>query len=201
MDPVERIDTWGRLAPDRTAYQRREKILTYGALSLRSDTLAAFLARVLPRDRSAVGLVGRGEADHLVACLGVLKAGHPYIPIDSAIPSRQVDQRLEAGRAVLTLTPGQVAALAAGPQPVGVPAPGWRPVRSDPWCILFPDGWTGGLDRQVITAGDLESLVEAHLVERSGAGTGEPAAEPAPLPFDPGGIDWYFVLAAGGRLS
>ena len=44
MEIIERIDHWGRTAPDHPAYKSGGRTLSYGELCRRSGALAAYLA-------------------------------------------------------------------------------------------------------------------------------------------------------------
>ena len=87
MDLLERIDHWGELMPTRVAHVSGEQTLTYADLLRQSNLLAAWLARNLPDDGAPVAVLGHKEPEMLIAFLGVVKAGHPYIPIDSSLPA------------------------------------------------------------------------------------------------------------------
>src|SRR2546428_3740019 len=97
MDLLDRIDHWGRIAPNRIAHESSHRALTYGELLRRSDSVAAYLAEHLPDDKSPVAVVGHKEPEMLVAFLGTVKAGHPYIPIDTSIPAERAPRIIEVG--------------------------------------------------------------------------------------------------------
>ena len=102
---VERIDRWARVAPERLAHVSAGRRLTYGELACRSNALAAYLARTLPDDRSPVAVLGHKEPEMLIAFLGAIKAGHPYVPIDTLTPPQRVERTVELSGARLTLGP------------------------------------------------------------------------------------------------
>ena len=66
--------------------------LSYEELRARSDALAARLAVLLPFDRSPIAVLGHKEPELLVAFLAAVKAGHPYVPLDTSLPAARITQ-------------------------------------------------------------------------------------------------------------
>jgi D-alanine--poly(phosphoribitol) ligase subunit 1 len=87
IDIIERIDHWASLAPSHSAQVSPGCVLSYGELIRFSDILAGYLVDTLPMDKSPVGIIGHKEPEMLVAFLGIVKSGRPYIPIDSSYPA------------------------------------------------------------------------------------------------------------------
>ena len=117
MDLIDRIDHWGRVSPDLVAHRSGDRLLTYGELLARSDTLAAWLDAELGDSRAPVAVHGHKEPEMLVAFLGVVKSGRPYVPIDLSIPAQRVERIVQTAGAALTLTPARIASLPAIPSP------------------------------------------------------------------------------------
>src|SRR5215213_7888464 len=113
--------------------------LTYGELRRRSDALAGWLHRELGGDGSPVVVVAHKEPEQLVAFLGAIKAGSPYVPVDSALPRQRVERVVEIAGARAVLTPERIAELSEGD---GTP-PARRPAADDPFYIMFTSGSTG----------------------------------------------------------
>ncbi len=198
MDLLARIDQWGRVAPTRLAHLSAGRTLTYAELLTRSDALAARLSRTLPDDHSPVVVLGHKEPEMLIAFLGAVKSGHPYIPIDTSIPSQRVERILATSGAPLTLTPARVAECTAEPAPASAT---WRPVEwNDPYYIIFTSGSTGEPKGGVITLECLTSFVEWMLAEQPLMELGETFLNQAPFSFDLSVMDLYLSLATGGTL-
>ena len=67
--------------------------------------------RRLPDDGSPIAVVGHKEPEMLIGFLGAVRAGHPYVPIDSVLPSRRVQRIVEMAACKLTLTPERIGLL------------------------------------------------------------------------------------------
>ncbi len=111
MHLTEQIDRWGHLTPDKPAHLSEGRVLTYGELLVRSDTVAAWLDAELGESRAPVAVHGHKEPEMLVAFLGTVKSGRPYVPIDISIPAQRVERIVANAGAALTLTPARVANL------------------------------------------------------------------------------------------
>lgn len=198
MDLIEQIDRWGRLAPDRTAHISGGCRLTYGELLHGSNAVAAAIHREQPGSRLPVAVVGHKQPEMLIAFLGAVKAGRPYIPIDHSLPEARVERIRVIASASLVLTPEWVAA-AAGRGEVGfAPAPARQ--ASDPWYIIFTSGSTGEPKGVVIPTGCLESFLAWMLAEHPLAEQGEVFLNQAPFSFDLSVMDLYLSLVSGGTL-
>lgn len=196
MHLIDRIDHRGRVSPDRAAHRSGERVLTYGELLARSDALAAWLDAELGDNRAPVVVHGHKEPEMLIAFLGAVKSGRPYVPIDISIPAQRVERIVQTAGAALTLTPVRVAELPAIQSPN-------RPIArsSDhPFYILFTSGSTGEPKGVVITRANLEHFVAWMLAEQRFAPEGETFLNQAPFSFDLSVMDLYASLATGGTV-
>lgn len=196
MHLIDRIDHWGRVSPDRAAHRSGERVLTYGELLARSDALAAWLDAELGDNRAPVAVHGHKEPEMLIAFLGAVKSGRPYVPIDISIPGQRVERIVQTAGAALTLTPARVAELPAIQSPN-------RPIARSPdhpFYILFTSGSTGEPKGVVITRANLEHFVAWMLAEQRFAAPGETFLNQAPFSFDLSVMDLYASLATGGTL-
>jgi D-alanine--poly(phosphoribitol) ligase subunit 1 len=196
MNLIERIDRWAAVAPEATAHISNERTLTYGELRRHSNGLACYLTARLGEDYRPIAVLGHREPEMLIAFLGVVKSGRPYVPLDTALPQQRIDKILETSRAALVLTPTDVLQFSAS-QMRGPP----RTVQVDePFYILFTSGSTGEPKGVIITLASLEHFITWMLAEQRFAELGEVFLNQAPFSFDLSVMDLYCSLATGGTL-
>jgi D-alanine--poly(phosphoribitol) ligase subunit 1 len=196
MDLIAEIDRRAWETPDKPAQVSEGRVLTYGELLRRSNALAGHLAVLLGGDRSPVGVRGHKEGEMLVAFFAAVKAGHPYIPLDTALPEARVERIVAASGARIVLTPERVAELSGTLAPGGVVP---RPVGpSDPYYIIFTSGSTGEPKGVVITLQNLTGFVEWMLAEQQYGD--EVFLNQAPFAFDVSMHDLHLSLVTGSTL-
>jgi D-alanine--poly(phosphoribitol) ligase subunit 1 len=193
---IERIDRWGRVAPGAIAHVSGDRTLSYGELRQRSDALAAHLAERLGNDRAPIAILGHREPEMLVGFLGVVKTGRPYVPLDTALPQRRIDNILSIAGATLLLTPGEIDKLSARYSPAFNSCA--EPDAA--FYIIFTSGSTGQPKGVVITLRCLEHFIGSMLAEHSFAELRETFLNQAPFSFDLSVMDLYCSLATGGTL-
>ncbi|MCW5852211.1 MAG: D-alanine--poly(phosphoribitol) ligase subunit DltA [Anaerolineae bacterium] len=196
MHVLDRIARWAAVTPDRPAHLSQGRRLTYADLRRQSDALAAHLACVLPDDRSPVAVIGHKEPEMLVGFLGAVKAGHPYVPIDTSLPEQRIQRILALANASLVLRPADIAHLSQGDAqpPDRMLAPG------DPYYVIFTSGSTGEPKGVVITLGNLTSFVDWMMAEHAPVEGQEVYLNQAPFSFDLSVMDLYMSLTTGGTL-
>ena len=94
MNLIERIDHWAAVAPEATAHISDGRTLTYGELRRHSDALACYLTKRFGDDRRPIAVLGHREPEMLIAFLGAVKSGRPYVPLDTALPQQRIDKIL-----------------------------------------------------------------------------------------------------------
>ena len=196
MNLIQRIDHWATAAPEATAHLSGDSTLTYGELRRRSDRLASHLTERFSDDRRPIAVLGHREPEMLIAFLGAVKSGRPYVPIDIALPRTRIDQILASSNAALTLTPDQIRQFSTGE--LGAPT---IPVeKNDPFYILFTSGSTGEPKGVIITLACLEHFIGWMLAEQEFSKRAEVFLNQAPFSFDLSVMDLYCSLATGGTL-
>jgi D-alanine--poly(phosphoribitol) ligase subunit 1 len=196
MNLVERIDHWAVVSPEAIAHVSDDRTLTYGELRRRSDALACYLTERFGDDRGPIVVLGHREPEMLIAFLGAVKSGRPYVPIDTALPQQRIDKILATSRAALMLTPEDTVQFSA------LEARGAaRCVQGDePFYILFTSGSTGEPKGVVITLACLEHFIAWMLAEQRFVELGEIFLNQAPFSFDLSVMDLYCSLVTGGTL-
>ena len=113
MDLLDQIDHWGRVSPSHPAHVSEDRTLSYGELSAKSDALAAHIESRLSGSRTPVAVIGHKEPEMLIAFLGSVKSGRPYVPIDLSIPAQRAERIVQNSGAERTLTPALVREILA----------------------------------------------------------------------------------------
>jgi D-alanine--poly(phosphoribitol) ligase subunit 1 len=193
---VERIDRWGRLVPERVAHVSGGRTMTYRELLRRSDALAAYLSRKLPDDGSPVALLGHKEPERLVGLLGAVKAGHPYVPLDAALPPQRIDTIVAAAGAKAVLAPEEVACLSE----LERGAPLRRRRLDDPFYVMFTSGSSGQPKGVVVTDRCLTAFLDGFMPEQGFVAGDETFLNVAPFSFDLSVMDTFTSLLMGGTL-
>lgn len=196
MNLLERIDHWAAVSPKAIAHVSDSRTLTYGELRRRSDALAAHLAERVGADRAPIAALGHREPEMLIAFLGAVKSGRPYVPLDTALPQQRIDKILATSRASLMLTPEDISQFSAS----NAPAPAKRVQRDDPFYILFTSGSTGEPKGVIITLACLQHFLACMIAEQRFTELGETFLNQAPFSFDLSVMDLYCSLVTGGTL-
>src|SRR5881409_3814220 len=196
MNLIERIDRWALVAPEATAHISDGRTLTYGELRRHSDALACNLTERLGKDGRPIAVLGHREPEMLIAFLGAVKSGRPYVPLDTALPQQRIDKILETSRAALVLTPKDTLQFSAS-QARG---PARRVQVDEPFYILFTSGSTGEPKGVIITLASLEHFITWMLAEQRFTEFGEVFLNQAPFSFDLSVMDLYCCLATAGSL-
>ncbi|MDQ3696875.1 MAG: D-alanine--poly(phosphoribitol) ligase subunit DltA [Gemmatimonadota bacterium] len=197
-DPLARIDSWGRAAPERIAHASGGaggRTLTWGELLRRADALAAHVARTLPDDGFPVAVLGHKEPEMLIAFLGCAKAARAYVPLDTSLPRQRVERILATSGARLVLTPESIVELSSG----SAAAPAIAATPDTPHYVIFTSGSTGEPKGVVITRGCLAHFLGWLLGEQA-FGDGEVFLNQAAFSFDLSVMDLYASLTTGGTL-
>ncbi|WP_420117399.1 amino acid adenylation domain-containing protein [Micromonospora sp.] len=156
----ELVGRWVGVSPGAVAVVCGEVVLTYGELGVLSDRVAGLLRGLGVGGGGLVGVCVGRSVDAVVWCLGVLKVGAAYVPLDVDYPVERLSLMLvDSGVSVVLGGSGVAGRLPSGPwrvvevdaegaavgvpaAPVGVPAsPG---VSGDSAAyVIYTSGSTG----------------------------------------------------------
>ncbi len=196
IDVVAAVDRWAVATPDRAALESEGRTLTYGALADGARAVAGFIAAQRVTPGAPILVRGHKEPEMLVGFLGCLLAGHPYVPVDSAIPDVRVQRIIALARASLVLDPSQIARIVRQ----GGTAVPVQPAGEQLQYIMFTSGSTGDPKGVPITRANLEQFVGWMVEEHGFAPGGERFLDQAVYSFDLSVMSVYPALVTGGTL-
>jgi len=103
------------LHPERVAVVHGETVLTYGELHRRAGLLARHLGQLGAGPEGVVVLFVEPVPEMVIGLLGIARSGASYLPLDPALPERQLRFILDDARASVILVHGSTrGALPAG---------------------------------------------------------------------------------------
>ena len=217
MDILEAVARLAAERPRQIAHRWRDDAMTYGELAARSDSLAGYLVSRMSDDRSPVVIHGHKQSAMLLSFLACVKAGHPYIPVDSSSPEHRTLEILDASRATYVLAiddlrvpPGiqrltlpEIEAACEG----SAPAPAGRSIPDDePFYIIYTSGSTGVPKGVQISRAALNSFASwaLSLRESPGVRCGAPERaiylDHAVFSFDLSVFGMAMALASGATM-
>ncbi|MCF3184427.1 amino acid adenylation domain-containing protein [Streptomyces polychromogenes] len=110
--------------PGRPAVRCAGRETTYGELDAQADRIAGRLRALGVRPGESVAVLMDRSADLVATCLGILKAGAAYLPLDARAPHARTEAVLTAAGAAVLVTD----------------VPDGEPVPAGPRHVLRPDG-------------------------------------------------------------
>ena len=90
------------------AIETKYRIFTYEELNYLSDCVCQVLRSHEVKPNQLVGIIMEKGWEQIVACLGILKSGAAYLPIDSDLPIERINLLLESGGVEVIVTTTQV---------------------------------------------------------------------------------------------
>ncbi|OSQ36738.1 alpha/beta fold hydrolase [Thalassospira mesophila] len=103
---TERFSAIARLCPDRVAIADEDATLTYDALDRDSSRLAQFICNLGLDKTQPVGVMTGRNRHYIIAILGVLKAGHAFVPLDPNVPLRRRVAMVQNAAPALVISDG-----------------------------------------------------------------------------------------------
>jgi amino acid adenylation domain-containing protein/non-ribosomal peptide synthase protein (TIGR01720 family) len=203
-----------RRRPEAPAVVSAGRVLTYGELLARADSLARQLRRLGARRNALVAVAMEKGWEQVVAVLAILRAGAAYLPVDAGLPAERFRHLLAHGEVELALTqswldgalpwPPEVRRLCADlddPAGAGAAADELLPAQGpgDLAYVIYTSGSTG-LPKGVMIdhRGALNTVLDVN--RRFGVGPLDSVLALSSLSFDLSVYDVFGLLAAGGRI-
>ena len=196
MDLLAAAEYWANETPDRPVQESAGKSLSYRELVSGANGVASEIGRLDLEPGVPILVKAHKEPEALVGFLGVLLAGHPYVPVDSGLPLARVAVIEESARAPLVLTPESVARFAARG---GSPSARVRPDESVQY-VMFTSGSTGRPKGVPITRRNLDQFQRWLLSEQQLGNGDERILDQAVYSFDLSVMSVYPTIAKGGTL-
>lgn len=209
MKLLQAIQNNARLQPERLVFISPTKQITYGELWRNSDQLAGFIMEQNLKEYSPIIVYGHMEPEMVISFLGSVKAGHPYIPVDTSIPLERVEKIIRNSNAELLINvsghefPMEESLIrVVTPEDMdkqdSIGSSNWVKDH-DVFYIIYTSGSTGNPKGVQITANNLQSFVD-WMMEDFPIKGGLRFLNQAPFSFDLSVMDLYPALASGGTL-
>jgi amino acid adenylation domain-containing protein len=194
-------------SPDAIAIRGGAEILTYRELNRRANGIAHYLSAQNLLAHSFIAVCAEGNPLGIAALLGILKAGHAYMPIDEVLPMERVRTLMgDAGATVLliardlrdhfavldmpSLTAIEDLVSDATDQPPSV-----RVQIDDPAYLMFTSGSTGTPKGVVVPHRGIVRMIKNNYLHWT---PGDVLLQLAPMSFDASTPEiWETLLNAG----
>lgn len=209
---IEKIDEYAATDPSRVAYEYLGKANTYQELKEYSDALAAHIDSMGLAEKTPIIVYGGQTFEMVAAFLGVVKAGHAYIPVDTNSPGERLT--------IINQIAKPAACIAVEELPLAMPGlPRIDPTElesifgkhvqgtskekwiagDDTFYIIFTSGTTGVPKGVQISHDNLVSFLD-WMQNDFGISNRQSFLSQPPYSFDLSVMDLYPALTRGGRL-
>ena len=208
----DQLDNQARRTPSAIAVHSSASSLTYEALRLQSDGLAAALYARGARPGSTVALLSARTPAMIVGLQAILKSGATYLPLDPAYPPDRTGYILEDSGTSLVLADHASAPLLprSGPETVLLdalapgPAPNIRalpvPDVDEVAYLIYTSGSTGRPKGVEVTHRNLLNYLRS-MIDTLGFGAGDVVAGVSTIAFDIAAFELWLPLIVGARVA
>jgi amino acid adenylation domain-containing protein len=200
--------------PQAVAAQHDGHAISYGELETRSNQLALYLQMALPDPGQRIAILVERSLNMIVALLGVMKAGHTYVPMDPAHPEPRLRQTLDVARiGGMICDSDDMARLAAANVPVirldqdakaigsmpGLPPKTLPTDTTSSAYIIFTSGSTGMPKGVEVSHRALTNFLLS-MAKEPGFGADDTLVAVTTISFDIAGLELYLPLISGGKV-
>ncbi|MFS0878722.1 D-alanine--poly(phosphoribitol) ligase subunit 1 [Bacillus sp. 7586-K] len=195
--------------PEQTAFRTEDQVLNYRLLWDRSSRLASLIHATQLERQTPIVVYGHMGTDMPVSFLACVKAGHPYIPVDTSIPMERVRLIVEKSGARLVINTTDSMLDFNNVTVLHVPTLQLEQeelIGNEYWVkpdevfyIIYTSGSTGNPKGVQITAANLQSFTD-WMTGDFPLDQGKVFLNQAPFSFDLSVMDFYPALQSGGTI-
>ncbi|MDQ0228121.1 D-alanine--poly(phosphoribitol) ligase subunit DltA [Metabacillus niabensis] len=209
MKLLTRIAQHAARNPEQTAFRTEDQVLNYRLLWDRSSRLASLIHATQLERQTPIVVYGHMGTDMPVSFLACVKAGHPYIPVDTSIPMERVRLIVEKSGARLVINTTDSMLDFNNVTVLHVPTLQLEQeelIGNEYWVkpdevfyIIYTSGSTGNPKGVQITAANLQSFTD-WMTGDFPLDLGKVFLNQAPFSFDLSVMDFYPALQSGGTI-
>lgn len=198
-----------RRSPDAVAVTDGERQLTYAELDRRANGLAALLREHGAGPDAPVGVLLDRSPELVVGLLAVLKAGSPYLPLETEYPPARTARLLRQTGAVACLTGAWPADTVPADVCPSVAVDAAAPASAPPPDFVLPDH-LAAIHCTSGSTGEPKAVACTHrgwlnrmrwMQRRHGLRPGEAVLHKTTLTFDDAAVEIFWPLLAGGQVA
>lgn len=207
MNFFETLEGVIRDYPERTFYRYKDTTMTYAEFGQASDRLAGWIRDHIPTP-GPICVYGHKDPLMLVAFLACVKAGHPYVPLDTWTPLERILQTIDVVEpsAIFSTKPlegipsinARVLETAASSYESPI-EPSSRVQSRDDFYIVFTSGSTGRPKGVCISLANLENFLDWGLTLFD-AQKPQVFLNTAPFSFDLSVMEIYSAMMTGSSI-
>ncbi|CAH0342915.1 non-ribosomal peptide synthetase/type I polyketide synthase [Rhizobium sp. CECT 9324] len=201
-------------APLAVAARHGSQVMTYDDLEKRSNQFARHLRSVVPGQGERIALLADRSLDMLVALIGIMKAGHTYVPLDPGHPETRLRQTLATAHPIALVCDSELGADLAGDNVTLIhldrdadtiatlSGSELEELPSDTETtayVIFTSGSTGTPKGVAISHRALTNFLQS-MAREPGFTSNDVLVAVTTISFDIAGLELYLPLIAGGQV-
>lgn len=201
-------------APLAVAARHGSQVMTYDDLEKCSNQFARHLRSVVSGQGERIALLADRSLDMLVALIGIMKAGHTYVPLDPGHPETRLRQTLATAHPIALICDSELGAGLAGDNVTlirldrdadaiaALSGSELEELPSDTETtayVIFTSGSTGTPKGVAISHRALTNFLQS-MAREPGFTANDVLVAVTTISFDIAGLELYLPLIAGGQV-